>query len=278
MSYLPEPPLKMNRLNIGGIVFKSLGTICIIVAIILKDVPCKDPELYDDYEYANSYCDASLAIGAVAVIADIIATPLTFAGGSSYMKQRHSSGIKGLMIASWVIYALQILCGIGLIATGFVAIGVGADVPTGSIISYIFLAIVGWSFMLAHAERARRSPPIFDPTASPPQVASGSSTVHPTIPIASIVASATQALPAGWEEATANDGKKYYYNVTTDQTSYHRPPPQNPAVSGPPTYYPETSGVRGGGNNSSVGNGPANISTTVSVTTSPNASAVSSSV
>ena len=108
----------MNRLNIGGIVFKSLGTICIIVAIILKDVPCKDPELYDDYEYANSYCDASLAIGAVAVIADIIATPLTFTGGFSYMKQRHPSGIRGLMIASWIIYAVQIPCRISLVSIG----------------------------------------------------------------------------------------------------------------------------------------------------------------
>ena len=102
---------------------------------IVMEVPCNNSELYDDY--MNPSCDASLAMGAFvfAVIADIIATPLTFTGGSSYMKQRHLSGIRGLMIASWIIYAVQIPCGISLVSIGAEQ---GYPVPTCWVLFYLF--------------------------------------------------------------------------------------------------------------------------------------------
>eukprot|EP00579_Thalassiosira_antarctica_P001593 CAMPEP_0201870268 /NCGR_PEP_ID=MMETSP0902-20130614/3431_1 /ASSEMBLY_ACC=CAM_ASM_000551 /TAXON_ID=420261 /ORGANISM="Thalassiosira antarctica, Strain CCMP982" /LENGTH=373 /DNA_ID=CAMNT_0048395855 /DNA_START=94 /DNA_END=1215 /DNA_ORIENTATION=+ len=330
MSYLPEPPLKINRLNIGGIVFKLLGTISCIVAIRILIEVGNDPNT-TNYEITSVF--------AFAVIADIIATPLTFAGAFSYMKQRHSSGIRGLVVASWIIYALQISFGLTIIvAIGVVAVRVEEDVPTGLIVFYLFWTIVGWISMFVHAERARGSLPIFYTTifnrpievfiylfsifnttasppheyscitstrgqattgnadaesgsytdlpfasiantnASPPQVG-GSSTVHPTIPIASVVASVIPTLPAGWEEATAENGRRYYYNIATSQTSWQaptvqcppppppldegpRPPPRNPTTWAPPTFPSiETSGAHGSGNYSLVGNGPANNST-----------------
>ena len=103
--------------------------------------------------------------------------------------------------------------------------------------------------------------------------------MQPTIPITSVVASVTQALPAGWEEATAENGKKYYCNISTGQTYWQaptvqcppppppldecpRPPPRNPAAWAPPTFSSiETSGAHGSGNYSLVGNGPVNNST-----------------
>ena len=88
--------------------------------------------------------------------------------------------------------------------------------------------------------------------------------MQPTIPITSVVASVTQALPAGWEEATAENGKKYYCNISTGQTYWQAPtvqcpppplhppdkgpclPPQNqnPAGSAPPTNSLWTTGTQ----------------------------------
>lgn len=89
------------------------------------------------------------------MISYIIATPLTFSGALKYMKLRNSAGIKGLMIASWVIYGIEILNGDSMIAMG----ASDEDVPTGWIVFYLFRSIFGWVLMFIHAEKARKSPP-----------------------------------------------------------------------------------------------------------------------
>ena len=57
--------------------------------------------------------------------------------------------------------------------------------------------------------------------------------LHSSAEEAAAMASASEDLPAGWEEATTTDGRKYYVNHSTRSTSWTRPSLQ-PA---PPAGY-----------------------------------------
>ena len=117
----------------------------------------------DDYDYVYyniTYEVVGLACGACFLVAAITAYPLTYKGARHYMKERNSTGVKGLMIAAWVFYGILIVSTIGMIAVGafwYFFFGYALIGP-GWVTGEVIWAIVGWIMMFVHAEKARKSP------------------------------------------------------------------------------------------------------------------------
>lgn len=110
-----------------------------ITSILLKAGPC-DKYIHEE-DIKHLTCDASLGTGVIGGLFDIIAYPLTCVGKCAYMNQWHLRGMKGLLIASWII--ICILLGINM-----AAVGITDDLPVGLIVGTLFWSILGWSFLL----------------------------------------------------------------------------------------------------------------------------------
>lgn len=149
---MSSAPLQYNCPSIGGMVCISLEALLGVISIIFTAKTWTYDTYSDDY-YTALY--AAIGIGCLALVFAIIAYPLTYVSANSFQKQNSSTGIKGLMITSWVFYGITIINGIAAIYVG----ASGGDVTTAFVVYIVLWGLVGWSFMFAHAEKARRYSP-----------------------------------------------------------------------------------------------------------------------
>ena len=140
-------PLPLNFHSIWGIVSISI-TALFGISSIIATARANNP--YNDNWFAASI--AAMSLGACSMVSAISAYSLTYVGARQYIKERNSRSIKGLMIASWVMFGILIVNGIGLVAMGATDRGV-----PGVWVAFVEIwAIIGWGLMAAYAERARK--------------------------------------------------------------------------------------------------------------------------
>lgn len=163
MSSQQSTLLPINSTSVAGIICFAFST-CFGIASIISTALAYSDDYYDNFHETHPDWDddwtpadyAGMITGAAFLAFAIAAYPLTYDGGQRYIKQRNSEGIKGLMITSWVFYGILIVNGLSMIVVGATD-GFEEDI-TGWVIYIILWGILGWIFMIVHAERARKSP------------------------------------------------------------------------------------------------------------------------
>ena len=176
-----KDPESFNSLSIAAICLAVSLWIFGITATALTAVANED---YDNYYYSPTQAGA-LAMGAIAILCFLIATPLQCCATQSYFRKRVGGVVKPntcLNITAWVLYGLCTINGLALIDIG-VANEWYYVSPLWVIVTVIW-GFVPWLLMFLDSERVRKSDVIQSGAALTQSVLSRSvvteSTIAPT--------------------------------------------------------------------------------------------------